>query len=97
MPANDPRYTTPEWKALRRFILDRDGGRCQVQGPKCTTFATAVDHIVAIAEGGDFWQPSNLRATCRRCNSVRGAELANRRAARYRNTEARYSTRQSRW
>ena len=82
---------------LRRFIRDRDGGRCQIQGQHCTTFATAVDHIVAVVEGGDFWNPTNLRATCVACNSSRGAAVANRRAARYRTTDARYNTSTTRW
>ena len=77
--SSDPRYGTPAWKRLRRIILERDGGRCQMTGPRCVGYATEADHIEAIADGGDFWNPANLRAACRPCNSAGGAELTNRR------------------
>jgi 5-methylcytosine-specific restriction enzyme A len=91
--ARDPRYQSPEWKRLRILILDRDRWACQVRGRGCTHGASSVDHIVASAEGGDFWDPANLRASCRPCNSTRGSKLATSRAARYRTSVARYVSR----
>jgi 5-methylcytosine-specific restriction endonuclease McrA len=89
MTARDPRYQTVTWQRLRQWVLDRDGWVCQVRDKGCTHGATTVDHIAATVEGGDFWSPANLRASCRHCNSVRGARLARR----YRVSTARYVTR----
>jgi 5-methylcytosine-specific restriction endonuclease McrA len=93
VPSTDPRYSTSAWQRLRWAILDRDRGACQIREAGCTHGATAVDHIVSPLEGGDFYDPANLRATCRSCNSRRGARLAAARAARYHNTQARLETR----
>lgn len=90
---NDPRYGTPAWKRLRRLILERDRARCQIRGPKCSTTAVEADHIVAVADGGDFWNPTNLRAACRPCNSGAGAAITNRRRWRYTTTEPDYESR----
>jgi 5-methylcytosine-specific restriction endonuclease McrA len=93
-PGRDPRLSSPEWRRLRTWILDRDHGLCQIQAEGCTRYATCVDHIVARADGGDCWQPANLRAACRTCNSRDGALRTNsRRVARYRTTLADYDTR----
>jgi 5-methylcytosine-specific restriction endonuclease McrA len=94
MTTTDPRYHTPEWTRLAQWVKDRDRGVCQVRDQGCTHAGTAVDHIVPVAEGGDFWDPTNLRASCRSCNSRRGARLANTRNARYRHSVAAY---ESRW
>jgi 5-methylcytosine-specific restriction enzyme A len=88
----DPRYWTPEWKALRRWVLRRDREMCQIRGPKCTHHATEADHIVSVADGGDFFDPANLRAACRPCNAGRGAERTNTKR-RYRTSVPDYETR----
>lgn len=90
--SRDPRLSSPEWRRLRRWIIDRDLGLCQIAGPGCTRFATCVDHIVGRADGGDCWDPANLRASCRHCNGRDGALRTNARFA-YRTTVARYATR----
>jgi len=74
----DQRLGQGAWKNLRRFILDRDRWLCQIRGPKCTGGATCVDHIVSRVDGGDFYNPQNLRAACRACNAAGGAKLTNR-------------------
>jgi hypothetical protein len=76
---DDPRMHTATWKALRLLVLDRDRWTCQVQDPGCTVVATQVDHIVPRVEGGAFWDPSNLRGSCPRCNLGRGGRLGNQR------------------
>ena len=75
---SDPRYKTPEWRALRLRVLARDLHVCQIRGDGCTIRATPVDHIVSPHEGGDFWDEANLRAACTHCNSVEGGRLAQR-------------------
>lgn len=62
-----PEYSGP-WARIRLKILDRDGYVCQVKGPKCTYDATQVDHIIPVTKGGSWWDESNLRASCRKCN-----------------------------
>jgi 5-methylcytosine-specific restriction protein A len=75
------------------MVLDRDLWLCQIKGPTCTRHATEVDHVIARADGGGD-EPTNLRASCRACNSRGGAAMTNsRRPFRYRTTIADYVTR----
>lgn len=62
-----PQYAGP-WQRLRRIVLERDGGVCQIKGPNCTGTATDVDHIRSVEQGGAWFDVDNLRAACRRCN-----------------------------
>jgi 5-methylcytosine-specific restriction endonuclease McrA len=52
----------PDWPAIRRRILTRDGHRCTwtVDGHRCAAVATDVDHRV----NNDDDRDSNLRALC---------------------------------
>jgi hypothetical protein len=65
--ARRPEYAG-KWPRIRKKILERDGHVCQIQGPNCTQHATHVDHIVPVSEGGAWWDESNLRAACAKCN-----------------------------
>jgi 5-methylcytosine-specific restriction enzyme A len=52
----------PDWAALRRQILERDGYRCTwelLPGIRCNAPATDVDHI-----DGHRNDPDNLRSLC---------------------------------
>lgn len=60
-------YVGP-WRRIRLEILDRDDYRCQIRGPNCDGEANQVDHIIPADAGGAPYDPSNLRAACRRCN-----------------------------
>ena len=62
-----PAYRGP-WATVRKQILLRDAHTCQIRGPRCTTQANTVDHIIPVNSGGAWWDPDNLRATCRNCN-----------------------------
>ena len=53
----------PEWSAMRRRVLRRDGHLCQEPG--CTAPAKVVDHIVPSAEGGRTVL-ENLQALCQK-------------------------------
>jgi 5-methylcytosine-specific restriction endonuclease McrA len=64
-------YHTRRWTYLRRAVLIRDAYKCQIGGPRCRVVANAVDHIVEVWEGGDEWDPANLRAACVSCNSAK--------------------------
>ena len=67
--------TRPEykgrWQTVRKRILERDGHTCQIRTPKCTIHATHVDHIIPVTQGGPWWDPDNLRASCAPCNYSR--------------------------
>jgi 5-methylcytosine-specific restriction enzyme A len=78
--------THRDWRRLTALILARDQHTCQIRGPRCTRIATTVDHITPRTEGGAMWDPANLRAACKRCNSAGGAAITNarRRAFTYR-------------
>lgn len=67
-------YDTKAWRDVRQFVLDRDSYRCRVTHG-CERPATTADHIIPPREGGSWYDPDNLRATCGPCNSAR----ANRR------------------
>lgn len=67
----DKRYTSSRWRRLRKTILERDGFVCQIQLPGCKLRADQVDHILPVEDGGDFYEPDNLRAACGRCNTTR--------------------------
>jgi hypothetical protein len=63
-------YSGP-WQRIRRQILDRDAHTCQIRGSTCTYAATEVDHIVPVSQGGAWYDPLNLRASCQSCNNHR--------------------------
>jgi 5-methylcytosine-specific restriction endonuclease McrA len=83
MSSDDPRLHTRQWRALRVAVLNRDRWQCQIRLDGCTTQATSVDHVTEPLQGGEFWDPANLRASCRPCNSRRGGRLAASRADRF--------------
>ena len=76
--ARKPEYSGP-WRRIRQQILARDNHTCQIQAPGCTTHATQVDHIVPTSQGGAWWDGSNLRASCHRCNNQRVDRSGNNR------------------
>jgi 5-methylcytosine-specific restriction endonuclease McrA len=67
----DPVYNTLVWRRVRLEVLNRDGWRCRVGGPRCTGSASLVDHIVPWRQGGSWYDKQNLRASCRSCNTSR--------------------------
>jgi 5-methylcytosine-specific restriction endonuclease McrA len=76
MTSSDP-YASSLYRSNRRLVLERDGYRCQIRAPGCTTIATTADHVRPLAAGGSH-DLANLRAACRHCNSIGGAIIVNR-------------------
>lgn len=64
-------YTSPQWRRVRLLVLERDGWRCRIRGPRCEGRANEVDHIVPKDAGGAALDPINLRAACQTCNRGR--------------------------
>lgn len=60
-----PELATRRWQKLRRQVLEADGYRCRQCG---RPGRLEVDHITAVADGGDLWDPENLQALCRGCH-----------------------------
>jgi 5-methylcytosine-specific restriction endonuclease McrA len=67
------------WRKVRRRVLLRDGGLCQIRGPGCTVKATQVDHIVPVNAGGALYDEANLRAACQFDNKSREDQSRKRR------------------
>jgi 5-methylcytosine-specific restriction endonuclease McrA len=65
--------STSAWRILRRTVLLRDGGRCQLRtSPKCSGDATHVHHKYGISVSGLLAPLDDLEAACRTCNLVTG-------------------------
>jgi 5-methylcytosine-specific restriction endonuclease McrA len=78
-------YRGSAWRAVSLRIRERDNFECQIKGPNCLGVAGTTDHIISPRLGGAFYDPTNLRAACKKCNSSRGAKWNNaQRAAAYR-------------
>jgi 5-methylcytosine-specific restriction endonuclease McrA len=74
---SDRRYSTGRWQRLRRAVLAHYGYACQLEGPRCTGYATTVHHLVPSSQAPWlFWESTNLVAACRRCNYGDGARVA---------------------
>jgi 5-methylcytosine-specific restriction endonuclease McrA len=61
--------STRRWRKTRALVLVRDGYRCQLRLPGCTTHATHVHHVAGKQFGDD---PALLVASCQHCNLVTG-------------------------
>jgi 5-methylcytosine-specific restriction endonuclease McrA len=73
---SDRRYSTARWQRLRRAVLAHYGYVCQVEGPRCSGYATTVHHLIPSSQAPHlFWEPSNLVAACGRCNYGDGARV----------------------
>ncbi|MEN7549303.1 HNH endonuclease [Rapidithrix thailandica] len=69
-------YHTSRWRKLARQILIRDNYLCQACKRKGVLTAVgekprdhAIDHIQAVRQGGDFWDPHNLETLCAGCHN----------------------------
>jgi 5-methylcytosine-specific restriction endonuclease McrA len=63
-------YSSPEWRRLREFVLERDGHRCTVCDiPVFGKGEARVDHIRRVGDGGPVWDPANCRTLCTTCDA----------------------------
>lgn len=69
-----------EWDKVRKVVMERDGGICQVclKASRFGIIAQAVDHIVSKAKcAAQRWSqartdhPNNLQAICRSCHDIK--------------------------
>jgi 5-methylcytosine-specific restriction endonuclease McrA len=63
-------------KAIREAVFARDEYRCRLELPGCTRIAEEVDHVLRASSLEDplLYDTANIRASCRRCNRLRGAD-----------------------
>lgn len=59
-----------EWRRVSEAVLERDGYTCSY----CGGVADTTDHVTALANGGARLDMENLVASCRPCNSSKGAK-----------------------
>lgn len=59
----------------RKAVLDRDGWQCRIRGPRCTHWASEVDHIIELANGGSD-HPGNIQAACTPCHKAKTQQAA---------------------
>jgi len=62
---------------LRQSVLERDRWICYWCGQpldRVTPRAAQVDHVTAVALGGQAYDPANLVASCMHCNMKRGQQ-----------------------
>lgn len=65
--------STPQWRRVRRRVLERDGYVCQLRLPGCEGRASECHHRYGRLRPGqplgpDDYDPSVLQAACRNCN-----------------------------
>jgi 5-methylcytosine-specific restriction endonuclease McrA len=77
--SGNPIYRDPRWRIVRAYVLTRDFRQCKLRLPGCKGRADTGDHIVELEDGGAPFDPSNVQAACRSCNtSKRNTALARR-------------------
>ena len=70
-------YNSTRWRKIRKYILKRDGGICQICGR--SEKSMIVDHIKEIKDGGEPYSYDNLQTLCKSCHNIKTArEVANR-------------------
>ncbi len=71
-------YNTPAWRLARKKQLDSNPFcfECLKKGKRSK--ATIVDHVVAIKQGGDRFNPINLQSLCWSCHSRKSIKEGSR-------------------
>lgn len=66
-------YITPEWRAVREVVMQRDGKVCKRCGQREDL---TVDHILPRSKyPARALDPDNLQVLCRSCNSAKGSSV----------------------
>lgn len=64
-------YNHFNWTGLREIILERDNYQCV----KCDGLDyLEVDHIIAVVNGGNYFDKKNLQTLCRVCHGIKTSE-----------------------
>ena len=68
----DDIYSTPEYAAWRKIVIERSGGYCQddeCETPHRKPSRLFADHIVELRDGGAPFDPANGKARCGSCHT----------------------------
>lgn len=64
-------YNSQRWRKLSR-AMRRKHPLCQdCLELDIITASQMVDHVIEIRDGGDKWNPSNLRCLCNKCHAIK--------------------------
>jgi len=78
-------YRDPQWRVVRRAVLERDGRVCRLRSSKkCSGYATEAHHVNDVEDGGAPFAMTNLIAACKACNIATRNRRVAERARRYR-------------
>ena len=75
-------YLTPEHREWSKEVIRRAGFRCEGQGCGRTDTRLFADHIIEIRDGGSKLDPTNGRALCGKCHSLKTAAVRAQRMTR---------------
>ena len=65
-----------DWRKVAAYVLQRDGGICQIRTHCGGDVTNEVDHILPVSTHPQFrLDPRNLQAACKSCNSAKGARF----------------------
>ena len=64
------RMPIDQWRRLRQFVYERDGGRCQYCDNPTELCECHIHHVLELSGGGTN-HPSNLKTLCRDCHKQR--------------------------
>jgi 5-methylcytosine-specific restriction endonuclease McrA len=64
------RMTIDQWREIRQFIYDRDGGLCQYCEQPTRLDKCHIHHVFELNEGGTN-HPTNLKTLCVTCHKNR--------------------------
>ena len=79
----DPFYASSAYRAWRRIVIDRAGGRCEAPGCGRVDRRMFADHIVERRDGGADLDMANGQCLCGACHTRKtAAERARRYGAR---------------
>jgi 5-methylcytosine-specific restriction endonuclease McrA len=81
------RMDNARWREAKAYAILASGGQCQIcrgpldpTAPRSTPWATEVDHIVPLSQGGAPYDQANLRAVHRHCHQQKPVTPAWRQA-----------------
>lgn len=71
--ALDTLYNGPRWRKYRAWFLRQHPYCAECERAGRTAVAVIVDHILAVLDGGDFWDEANHQGLCDPCHRAKSA------------------------
>lgn len=64
------RMAVEQWREVRQYVYERDGGLCQYCGDAVELHKCHIHHVLELSCGGSN-HPSNLKTLCVKCHKKR--------------------------